>query len=63
MVKPRCNLTAPFIRWNDIGFEKYDVSELFFSLLVPTLCVVVAIIQLKFFHHAFLEFTSLSRYA
>ncbi|KAJ8247331.1 hypothetical protein GJAV_G00245080 [Gymnothorax javanicus] len=43
----------------DIGLEKFKLSELFISILIPGFFLLACILQLHYFHHRFMKITDL----
>lgn len=43
----------------DIGLERYRTSQLFVRLATPTIFVIITAIHLCYFHHGFLEISSI----
>lgn len=42
-------------RQNDMGLERFDTKDLFVRLVTPTFFVIIAVIQLQYFHNEFME--------
>ncbi len=42
-------------RLADLGLQKYDVSELFVNLLIPSTFIIVFMVQLHYYHDHFLK--------
>ncbi|XP_038573421.1 piezo-type mechanosensitive ion channel component 2 isoform X2 [Micropterus salmoides] len=46
-------------RLNDLGLEKFSLSDLFIKIFIPTSFLLVCILHLHYFHDRFLELTDL----
>ncbi|XP_014677335.1 PREDICTED: piezo-type mechanosensitive ion channel component 1-like [Priapulus caudatus] len=43
------------VQLSDIGLEQYDTKELFISLLTPTSFLIIVILQVHYFHKAYIQ--------
>nr|XP_014270454.1 piezo-type mechanosensitive ion channel component isoform X3 [Halyomorpha halys] len=43
----------------DIGLERYETTDLFFKLFIPTFFVIITVIQLYYFHEDFLAISDI----